>query len=275
MCTTRSWVPSCDRASITSRRISSASCRISSASRCVWRAFCLAWSASCRVSSAASRWTSAISRRSGSITSRRMSSASELCAADGFGLGKLGGGVGGVGALGPGRICTPGSSMMMSRDGLFTSALRLICTPCSSMITSGACERLLLGLIRTPCSSTVMSTFRLDGTCVVLVAMSQLNGGRLDSIPATMRSRTDRTKKRFHVIETSHSAYRRYSAAMPAPKSLTVPLSDMLALGDDHDARDLALGGLQGLFGDGMPHRKDGGDGAGGEDGDPNQLFAA
>jgi len=38
----------------------------------------------------------------------------------------------------------------------------------------------------------------------------------------------------------------------------------MLALGDDHDARDLALGGRQGLLGGGMPHRKDHGDGAGG-----------
>jgi len=70
----------------------------------------------------------------------------------------------------------------------------------------GACEPLRLGLIRTPLSSTVMSTLRLAGTCVVLVARSQLKGGRLESMPVTTSSRSERRKKRFHVIDTSHSA---------------------------------------------------------------------
>src|SRR6266704_2028898 len=62
---------------------------------------------------------------------------------------------------------------------------------------------------------------------------------------------------------------------MPEPDCLMPLVSGMLALGDDHDAGDLALGGRQGLLGGGMPRRVDRGDGAGGEGKDQNQVFRA
>src|SRR5258706_12761212 len=60
---------------------------------------------------------------------------------------------------------------------------------------------------------------------------------------------------------------------MPEPDCLMLLVSDMLALGDDHDALDLALGGRQGLLEGGFPRRIDRGDGAGGEGKDQNQVF--
>jgi len=49
----------------------------------------------------------------------------------------------------------------------------------------------------------------------------------------------------------------------------------MLALADDHDARNLALGGRQSLLGGGTPRRVDRSNGAGGEGKDQNQVFRA
>jgi len=56
-----------------------------------------------------------------------------------------------------------------------------------------------------PISDLAQPMLRLAGTRVVLVARSQLKGGRLERMPVTNSSRSERTMKRFHVIDTSHS----------------------------------------------------------------------
>ena len=96
--------------------------------------------------------------------------------------------------------------MMISRETVPALSRLRIWMPCSSMMISGAGEFFFFGLMRRPCSSIEMSMLRLVGTRLVVVAMSQLKGGMLDRIPATIISRIESRMKRFQLIETSHSA---------------------------------------------------------------------
>ena len=140
------------------------------------------------------------------MTSRWMSWENELLA-PGTGTCCGFGGVGGVGTAGPSlrRMRTPFSSTMISWVAAPPSVLRLMRTPSSPIVISGAVEFFFFGLMRTPLSSTVMSTLRLLGTREVRVAMSQVNGGMLLRMPLTISSRIDRTKNRFQLMDTSHS----------------------------------------------------------------------